>query len=116
MNDKDHRPAEPGEDDKGKPHGFAGLARELNKIDPNRPNPISRQLVHKWWLFRHYNQFPGPVTTSGSGSGRPLFELEDVDKWYRRYQSTHGGRKLIERKPDSTQPAATSARIGQIAA
>lgn len=91
MNDQDHRPAEPVEDDKGQPLGFAGLARELSKEFPERPRPFSRQLVHKWFINRHYNQFPEPVAYVGTGHGRARFEFQTVYSWYVWYLSTRGG-------------------------
>lgn len=88
MND-DHRPTEPVGKDK-KPEGFAGIARHLNDIHPNRRRPISRQLVHKWYINRHYNRFPEPVDSSGSGTGRSLFDPKAVEEWYASHARHHG--------------------------
>jgi hypothetical protein len=90
---EDHGPAEPAGDDKEEqqPRGFAGLARWLNNEYPNRKRPISRQLVHKWFLYRHHNGFPAPVSPpGGGGSGRPTFDVEEVDRWYFKFRGSHG--------------------------
>lgn len=95
MNDT-HRPAEPAGDDKEGSKGFAGVARRLNDLYPRRRRPISRQLVYKWFQNRHYNRFPEPVSTAGTGTGRPVFDLQAVEKWYASYRSHHGGEPPIE--------------------
>lgn len=92
---EDHDPAEPAGDDKEEPRGFAGVAKWLNKHYPNRKRPISRQLVHKWYLYRHHNGFPGSVTTMG----RSAFDLEDVEKWYVKFRSSHGDPGIQRQTP-----------------
>lgn len=92
MSDKE-RPAEPGAGDDGTARrgGFAKAAERLNELYPVRRRPISRQLVHKWWLFRHSNGFPESVESTGSGNGgkgRPVFDLTAVETWYAKYQDT----------------------------
>jgi len=92
MNDKE-RPAEPAAGDKEDPArgGFAEVAKRLNREDPDRQRPISRQLVHKWWINRHFNRFPEAVETIGSGNGgqgRARFDIETVVDWYIKYRET----------------------------
>lgn len=97
---REQHPAEPVVGDNGKSEGgFAEIARQLNDLYPNRPRPISRQLVHKWWMFRHYNAFPEAVKTKGStnGQGRPVFDVENVIDWYASYLR-HRGAPLYEKK------------------
>ena len=109
MIDKE-RPAEPVVDDTDTPRtgGFAKVAEQLNKDYPVRRRPISRQLVHKWWICRHSNGFPEATAVRGSasgGRGRPVFDLDEVDAWYVKYSGTrlrvHGGRP-------QTQPTTAS--------
>lgn len=105
---EEQRPAEPAEDDKEDTcAGFAGLARYLNDEYPGRKRPISRQLVHKWYLYRHHNGFPGPISKSGNG-GRPVFDKEDVDKWYVGFRRSHGDPQIKQR---TTTPASGSQAI-----
>lgn len=88
------RPAEPATDDKGRSEGgFAWIAEELNKRFPPTPHqrPISRQLVHKWWIKRHDNGFPEAVATKGStngGRGHHVFDLRNAIDWYVMYRKT----------------------------
>lgn len=91
MND-DHRPTEPaGENtDSSERKGFAGIARLLNELHPDRRRPISRQLVHKWYLHRSYNRFPEPAAMAGGGTGRPVFDITEVENWYISYRRYHG--------------------------
>lgn len=79
--------------DKG---GFAKVAERLNTLYPKRQRPISRQLVHKWHFNRHFNSFPESVGTTGTGEGRPVFDLKEVEDWYARYIDT--------RKPSGQRP------------
>lgn len=84
-------PAEPVVGDKGTTRGgFAEVAKHLNREYPVRQRPISRQLVHKWWLYRHSNGFPEAIATSGSsgGTGRPVFDVTAIIKWYAKYCET----------------------------
>jgi hypothetical protein len=84
-------PAEPVVGDDGSARGgFAKAAEILNGLFPNRPRPISRQLVHKWWLYRHFNGFPAAIDISGSGKGRPVFDLDAVAAWYVSYRRHRG--------------------------
>jgi hypothetical protein len=86
MGDKEC-PAEPVVGDQDRQGGFAKTAEHLNELFPNRRRPISRQLVHKWWLYRHLNGFPASKDTSGTvngGKGRPIFDFDAVDTWYRQ--------------------------------
>ena len=92
---EDHGPAEPAGDDKEGPTGFAGVARWLNREYPNRKRPISRQLVHKWYLYRHHNGFPASIATTG----RPAFDITDVEQWYVKYRSSHGEPHIRRRTP-----------------
>lgn len=119
----DHRPAQPGGDDKETSSaGFAAVARRLNELFPERPRPISRQLVHKWFLHRHYNGFPAAFP-AGSGMGRPVFDMEAVVDWYISHRRHHGGEPLIEQTAspapligkDSPPPSETGAE-GTLAA
>jgi hypothetical protein len=86
--------------------GFAKAAERLNREYPGRVRPISRQLVHKWWLFRHSNRFPEAVNATGTGTGRPEFDLDEVETWYVRYMETRGGTHKISQQrnqaPSST--------------
>lgn len=100
---EEQRPAEPAGDDKEDScAGFAGLARFLNEEFPERRRPISRQLVHKWFLYRHHNGFPGPVSMAGGG-GRPEFSKQDVHKWYIRFRSNHGDPQIEQRNTPSPE-------------
>lgn len=78
--------------------GFAEIARRLNALHPERPKPISRQLVQRWYVCRGTNQFPDrqPVTLE-SGKIKQLFDLQAVERW-------HGGRK---RTQDAKPPIET---------
>ena len=76
--------AEPAE--KGKTHGgYADIARRLNALHPERPRPISRQLVERWYQCRGSNQFPERHSVEVAG-GRALvlFDLQAVERWYVR--------------------------------
>lgn len=88
-----NHPAEPVVDGNGKTEGgFAELARQLNLRHPGRRRPISRQLVHKWWMFRHYNRFPEAIDSRGNtsgGKGRPVFDIDSVVTWYADYRKYH---------------------------
>ena len=90
-NDKE-LPAEPVVGDEGTDQGgFAEVARHLNREYPERRRPISRQLVHKWWIYRKSNRFPEAIGSKGRGNGgqgRPYFDLNAVAEWYERYTDT----------------------------
>lgn len=106
MNDKE-RPAEPVVGDEGTAQGgFAMAAKHLNTLFPVRQRPISRQLVHKWWLFRHFNGFPETIATSGTGTGRPVFDLNAIATWYTSYRRHRGARSCQE--PAKNVTATTS--------
>jgi hypothetical protein len=99
--DEAHGPAEPVEEDSGKrTGGFAAVAERLNKIHRDRRRPISRQLVYKWYIHRSYNRFPEPTAVTGSGAGRPVFDLATVEDWYVSYRGYRG-----EEIPQSTDAA-----------
>lgn len=94
MSDKEH-PAEPATGGDGTARGgFAKAAEHLNRLYPTRPRPISRQLVHKWWLYRHFNGFPEAVDatarTANGGKGRPVFDMASVTSWYVSYLRHRG--------------------------
>lgn len=94
MNDKEC-PAEPVVDDDGTPAqgGFQKVADHLNALYPTRTRPISRQLVHKWWMFRHFNAFPEARDSNGTangGKGRPLFDIAAVEAWHASYLQHRG--------------------------
>lgn len=95
MNDT-HRPTEPVGEAK-EPQGFAGIARHLNELHPDRRRPISRQLVYKWYICRRTNRFPEPVATSGGGSGHSVWDLETVATWYEKWSYYHG--TSVTRRP-----------------
>lgn len=95
MNDS-HRPAEPAGDDKER-GGYTEVAKRLNKKYPERKRPISRQLVHKWYMYRHHNGFPAPESMSGSGTGRPEFNLAGAEEWYVNYRRSHGDPQIQQR-------------------
>lgn len=102
MNDKE-RPAEPVVGDEGTLQGgFAETARHLNLEFPSRRRPISRQLVYKWWTNRHMNRFPEAISTSGTGRGRSLFDINAVIGWYTEYSKY---RSSAFRAPATCAPA-----------
>lgn len=76
------RPAEPV--DTGIEYGgFAEIARRINAIHPNRRNPVSRQLVAKWYACRETNGFPERVPVSvREGRTKVLFDLAAVERWH----------------------------------
>lgn len=96
MTDRQY-PADPAVDDKEKSlGGFAEIARQLDQRFPPAPGrqPISRQLVHKWWTKRHDNGFPEAVAVKGSangGRGHHVFLFKDVADWYVLYRRTRLG-------------------------
>lgn len=98
-----HNPAEPVVDD-GSYGGFTAIARELSNMHPERTRPFSRQLVHRWYLNREYNDFPEaqPVLAK-SGKIKLWFRLDAVYEWhqsYRRYRHPRqSGRPPIETIP-----------------
>lgn len=95
MNDKEC-PAEPVVGDNGtgaRRGGFAKIAERLNELHPSRQRPVSRQLVHKWWMYRHFNAFPAAIDSTGSpgtsgGKGRPIFDIAAVEAWHAHYIQT----------------------------
>lgn len=99
MSDKEC-PAEPVVGDEGTAQGgFARAAEHLNALYPVRRRPISRQLVHKWWLHRYFNGFPEAVALSGTGKGRSVFDLKAIAEWYASYRRHRGA---IDRQPAPT--------------
>jgi len=96
---KDNRPTGPVVDDKESTHGgFSDIARVLNELFPNRRRPISRQLVHKWYMYREDNKFPEAASTTGStngGKGHPEFNYTVVVGWYERERLHRDERRYI---------------------
>lgn len=81
-------PAAPAES--GSPYGgLAEIARRLNALHPERPIPISRQLVSRWYAYREANGFPDIVSYEKRGARSfPLFDLEAVERWHRGHFGT----------------------------
>ncbi len=119
MNDKE-RPTEPVVDDKGRTHGgFSGVAGVLNTLFPNRRRPISRQLVHKWWIFRHDNEFPEAISMVGStngGLGRPEFTYADAVAWYQDKRQHRDERRYALSRDALPEPTTTETGKNTLAA
>jgi hypothetical protein len=82
------RPAEPVDTDVDY-GGFAEIARRINALHPDRRNPISRQLVAKWYSCREHNGFPERVlVTMSDGRVKELFDLAAVDRWHTIWRLT----------------------------
>lgn len=93
-------PAEPVED--GSTYGgFAEIARRLNALHPERPRPISRQLVHRWFECQGYNHFPAPQVVKTNGKQKSAFDLDAVERWYvgRERERVEAGSPPIETIP-----------------
>lgn len=108
MDDKE-RPAEPDAGDNGGAQrgGFAKVAKHLNELHPERRRPISRQLVHKWWLSRRSNRFPEAVETTGSsngGRGNHIFDFAAVAVWYAEYRRTRQYEPRSEQRSKTVIP------------
>lgn len=114
MADKEHA-AEPVVDDKGRTQGgFSEVAQLLNELFPKRRRPISRQLVHKWWLYRHDNQFPGAIDTVGTshdGRGCSKFSYTEVVHWYELHRRYRDERRYTH-DSTTTVPATQLSRAG----
>lgn len=113
-------PAEPVVGDEGSAGqgGFQKIADHLNMLYPTRPRPISRQLVHKWWMHRHFNAFPEAVNPPGSangGKGRPLFDITAVETWHAHYIRTRRTQKPLTAQR-AQRAAATESRNDSLAA
>lgn len=103
------RPAEPVVDDDGnKLGGYSLVAAYINERFPaqDRRQPVSRQLVHKWYRYRTHNRFPHAVDytpTHGTTGGNPLFRIDDVLAWYAdRRQYRIGKDTAAQNTPNST--------------
>ena len=93
-------PAEPVVEDDGSYGGFSAIARLLSEQQPGRERPYSRQLVHKWYINREWNNFPeSRQVRSKTGKVKTMFVLADVDSWHRTYRATRRGRPPIETIP-----------------
>lgn len=80
--------------------GYAALARRLNKLHPNRRLPISRQLVHRWFLRRETNGFPPPHPIAAkSGRMKNHFDAEAVERWHITHLLHHRQTMEIETIP-----------------
>jgi hypothetical protein len=80
--------------------GFAEIARRLNALHPERPNPFSRQLVERWYKCRGFNNFPErqPVEVR-EGKFKVLFDLQRVENWYTNWTRKRAGNPPIETIP-----------------
>jgi hypothetical protein len=95
-----HNPAEPVVDD-GSYGGFTAIAQRLSEMHPERARPFSRQLVHRWYLKRDYNDFPEALPVRArSGKIKLWFRLEAVDEWHHSYRQ----HRRLERPPIETIP------------
>jgi hypothetical protein len=95
-------PAQPVTDD-GTYGGYSQIARRLSTLNPERANPYSRQLVHRWYRCRDYNGFPeSQLVKTRSGKVKAMFRMADVEAWHRSYRNTH--RERIEGDPLGTIP------------
>lgn len=91
-------PAEPVEN--GSTYGgFAEIARRLNALHPERPKPISRQLVHRWFQCRESNGFPATKLVQVDGKWGSLFNLQAVEDWHSRRERGRSGNHPIETIP-----------------
>lgn len=62
--------------------GFAEIARRINALHPERPVPISRQLVAKWYECREVNGMPDRHPVQVGGKIKTLFHLDSVVRWH----------------------------------
>lgn len=121
MSDKE-RPADSVVDGKGRTRGgFSEVAHLLNERFPRRRRPISRQLVHKWWLFRHDNRFPEAADTEGTsrgGRGSAKFHYAAVVEWYELHRQPRDERRYTTQgaPPATTRSATTESDRGMRAA
>lgn len=122
MPDKEHA-AEPVVDGKGRTQGgFSEVAQLLNELFPKRRRPISRQLVHKWWLYREDNQFPDAIDavgTSHGGRGCSKFSYAEVIRWYERHRRYRDERRYTRDNTaaaSATQPSRTGTEQDILAA
>lgn len=95
------RPAEPVEDTSESSNygGFADIAKRLNALHPERPIPISRQLVHRWWQCRGTNKFPEAKIVKINGRPRSVFDLAEVEQWHTNWLGERGINPPIETIP-----------------
>lgn len=84
-------PAEPADKGNSTYGGFADIARRLNALHPERPKPISRQLVERWWKCRESNGMPDRELVEVEGRVKALFDLRAVELWHR---TQHRARKV----------------------
>lgn len=109
MTDTEH-PADPVVDSKGRTQGgFTEVAQLLNELFPKRRRPISRQLVHKWWVYRYDNQFPeaiDAVGTSRGGRGCSKFSYTAVVSWYEVHRRCRDERRYTSSSTTVAAPLA----------
>lgn len=79
--------------------GFADIAKRWNALHPQRPHPVSRQLVHKLWKNRETNEFPEARLVETEGRLRSVFDLEQTDQWYQDREMKRGGGPPIDTIP-----------------
>lgn len=85
--------------DKDEYVGYTVIAKRLSAQHPERTRPFSRQLVHRWFLRRAYNDFPAPhMVTMDNGKVKKLFLWKAVEEWHRTYRAHHQ-QKTIETIP-----------------
>lgn len=83
-------PTEPVVGTKDSHGGFAKIAKILNDEDPGRTNPISRQLVHRWYCYRGSNDFPEKhAVMVAEGKIKLLFDLAEVRRWHMSWRQHH---------------------------
>lgn len=80
--------------------GYAAIARHLSALNPERPRPVSRQLVHRWYQRSGYNNLPAPCRVRvRSGKVKLMFDVTAVEQWYRLYRMTRKTSDEIETIP-----------------
>ncbi len=94
-------PAEPVEDteESSAYGGFAEIARRWNALHPERPIPVSRQLVHKLWKNRGTNHFPEARLVEIDGKTQSAFDLDEAERWYADRELKRGGVPPIDTIP-----------------
>ena len=65
--------------------GFAGAAKHLNEKFGSQ---VTRQLVWTWYRRRTTTFFPEKQVITVGDRQLQLFNLEDVEAWYRLHRST----------------------------
>jgi hypothetical protein len=96
-------PAEPVVVDDGISYGgFTEIARRLSARHPERTRPISRQLVHRWYSTREYNDFPDTVDVRvRSGKIKAWFIIDEACEWYDGYRKYHQYPRYERHEPPS---------------